>query len=159
VPRDAPRIVEWYRADATTRIRRVLFAGPAALTLGGLVIAVSFLAHQPRAIRIDAAALGFVLIAGGALYTMLGMQRILRDDLCVALRTDGLMIQSVAGDTLITWDELREASWDAAREELVLQRMQDGPVVLARPFARITGAAMAVQITSIQRKAAMNLLR
>jgi hypothetical protein len=155
----APRILAFYRADPWARMRRVLFVGPSALTLGGLVIAVSFLTHQPSAVRVDSAAAGFVLIAGGAIYTMAGMQRILRDDLSLVLRTDGVVVQSAAAETLIAWDELTGARWDSSRAELVLERARGEPLVLARPFARIAGPELAANIASTKRKVAMNLLR
>jgi hypothetical protein len=152
-------MVTFYRADPWKRMRRVLLAGPGALTLGGVVIAVSFLTHQPLSMRVDFAAAGFVLIAGGAIYTLAGMQRILRDDLTLVLRTDGVLIQSSARETFIAWDDLREARWDPSRSELVLERAAGEPIVLARPFARIAGPELAKAIASTRRKAAMNLLR
>jgi hypothetical protein len=156
---EGPRIVEWYRADSWPRMRRILLVGPALLTLGGLVIAVSFLTHQPRAVRVDAAALGFVLVAGGAIFTMVGMQRILREDLYLALRSDGIVVHSSAGETLVPWDELREARWDEVRAELVLLCAGAEPIVLARPFAGIGGRDLAARVAAVRRKAAMKLLR
>jgi hypothetical protein len=159
MPTRGPRIVTFYRADPWARMRRVLLAGPGALTLGGVVIAFSFLTHQPAGRRVDFAAAGFVLIAGGALYTLAGMQRILRDDLSLVLRTDGVVVQSSAGETFIAWDELIDARWEPSRSELVLERAGGEPVVLGRPFARIGGPELAATIVSTRRKAAMNLLR
>lgn len=155
---EGPRIVEYYRADAWPAMRRVLVAGPAVLTLGGLVIAFSFLTHQSHAVRLEAGAFGFVLIAAGALTTTIGMQRILRDELFVALRSDGIAIQSSAGETLVGWDDLREARWHADRAELVLEREAGAPIVLSRPFSRIAGGALAQRILAVKRKVAMNLL-
>jgi hypothetical protein len=158
----APRVLSFYRADPWRRMRRVLLLGPAALTLGGIVIALSFVTHQPARLRIDAAAAGFVLIAGGALYTLLGMQRILRDELVLVLRTDGVTIQPAtppSGETLIPWDELTAARWDASRAELVLERASGEPIVLSRPFAGVTGRELAEKITAAKRRVAMNLVR
>jgi hypothetical protein len=140
-------------------MRRVLVAGPSALTLGGVVIAFSFLTHQPPFARVDFAAAGFVLIAGGAIYTLAGMQRILRDDVSLVLRTDGVLLEASARETFIAWDELIDARWDPSRSELVLERARGEPVVLGRPFARIGGQELARTIVSTRRKAAMNLLR
>jgi hypothetical protein len=159
MPSGAPRIVTFYRVDPWKRMRRVLLAGPGALTLGGVVIAVSFLTHQPQNLRVDFAAAGFILIAGGAIYTLAGMQRILRDDLTLVLLTDGVLIQSSARETFIVWDELEDVRWDPSRSELVLERAGGEAVVLTRPFARIDGKELAGVIASTRRKAAMNLLR
>jgi hypothetical protein len=154
----APRILEFYRADPVPQMRRVLVIGPVLLTMGGLVIAVSFLEGMSRAVRLDAAALGFALIAGGAIVTILGMHRMLREDLYLALRSDGVVVQSASGETLVPWDELEQARWDAARCELVLVRADADPIVLRRPFARIAGRALAERILAIKRKVALNLL-
>jgi hypothetical protein len=155
----APRIVEWYRVDSIARIRHVLLRGPVALTSGGLVVAVSFLTRQGQDVRIAAAAAGFVLIAGGAVYTILSMQRILRDDVCLTIRTDGVAIQSAAVETIIRWSDLTSAEWDVARQELTLGRRDGGSVSIARPFAGISGAALAIRIAGAKRKSEMNLLR
>jgi hypothetical protein len=154
----SPRIIEYYRADAWPAMRRVLVAGPVVLTLGALVIAFSFLTRPPHAVRLEAGAFGFVLIAAGALATAVGMQRILRDELFLALRSDGVVIQSPAGETLVGWDDLRAARWEADRAALVLERRAGDPIVLSRPFSRIAGRALAERILAVKRKAAMNLL-
>jgi hypothetical protein len=162
MPADVPRLLSFYRADPWGRIRRVLLLGPTALTLGGLVIALSFLTHQPARFRVDAAAAGFLLIAGGALYTLVAMQHILRDELMLLLRTDGVIIQSAAepgGETLIAWDDLTAARWDPARSEIVLECARAKPVVLARPFAGVTGRELAQTIAATKRRVAMNLVR
>jgi hypothetical protein len=162
MPPDVPRILSFYRVDPWTRMRRVLLLGPAALTLGGVVMALSFVTHQSPRIRVDAAAAGFVLVAGGALYTLASMQRILRDDLVLVLRSDGIVIQAAAqpgGETLIPWDELTAARWDPSRAELILERESGEPVVLTRPFARIGGRELAASIAAAKRRIAMNLVR
>ena len=154
---EAPRILSFYRVDPWRRIRRVLLLGPGALATGGLVIAVSFLTRQPLGVRVDAAAVGFVLIAGGALYTLAGMHRILRDDLVLSLRTDGVMLQSEGRETLVAWDELTRVRWDPGPAELVLERASGEPIVLVRPFARITGRELADRVATTKRRLAMNL--
>jgi hypothetical protein len=162
VPRPAAAILSFYRADSWPRIRRVLLVGPTILTFGGLVVAVSFLTRQPRDVRTAAAALGFVLVAGGAIFTVLGMQRILRDEVYVILRSDGVVLQQHAGrgagETLVAWDDLERARWDAGRAALVLERKHGEPVVVARAFARIRGPDLAAQIEQSRRRAAMGFL-
>jgi len=154
-----PRILEWHRAAAGARMKRVLVLGPAVLTLGGLVIAASFLTRAPRALRADATLLGLALVAGAALFTMIGMQRILRDDRYLAVRTDGLFLQASGKETLIPWDRLERATWDPARRALVLERAEQPPIVVLGEFADIGGPELAGRIHAARRKAAMNLLR
>jgi hypothetical protein len=100
---------------------------------------------------------GFILIAGGAAYTLFGMHRVLRDDVYLALRTDGVAIQSAAGETLIAWDALQRARWAPETGALVLERAGAPPFVLERPFARIAGPALAERICAAKRRAAMRL--
>jgi hypothetical protein len=159
MPPERPRLVECHRAEVWPRMRRVLLLGPSVLTLGGLVIAASFLTHQPRALRVDATLAGLLLVAGGASSTMVGMQRILRDDRYLAIRTDGLFVQSVEEGVLVPWEELTGATWDDPRRELVLLRESAPPLSLFGSYAGIEGAALVGRVLSAKRKAAMNLLR
>jgi hypothetical protein len=157
-----PRVVAFYRADDWMRMRRVLLVGPAALTLGGLVISASFLGRLPRDVGAGVAIAGFALIAGGAVYTLLGMHRILREDAYLALRTDGIVVRSATppGEVFVAWDDLAAARWDDARAALVLERgTSEPPLVVSQPFARITGPDLAEHIRGTKRKVAMNLLR
>jgi hypothetical protein len=153
------RIVDWYRVDSGPRMRRVLVTGSSLLTLGALVTAVSFLARQALDVRVAATAVGFVLVAWGALFTVAGMHRILREDAYLAIRTDGLVLQSSSGETHLAWDALDSARWDSAGSALVLERRQGDAIVVARPFARIDGAALAGRIEQARRRAAMGMLR
>jgi hypothetical protein len=154
-----PRILEWYRADPWPGMRRVLVVGPALLTLGGLVIAVSFLSSVSREMRIDSSAAGFALIGGGALATMFGMGRILRDDSYVALRTDGIVIRVGGDETLVPWDALHAVRWDASRTVLILEREGAPSIAVERGFARTPGSEVAERIEQTRRRAALNMLR
>jgi hypothetical protein len=156
---DKARILEWYRADPWPRMRRLLFVGPGLLTLGGIVIAVSFLARQPRDVRVEAAAVGFVLVATGAIVTMLGMHLMLRDDEYLALRTDGLVLRSGGVETLVAWDDVHAARWDAPAGALVIERQNGERVVFDRRLARIAGAALPELIERTKRRVAMKLVR
>jgi hypothetical protein len=129
------------------------------LTAGGLIVFLSLVTRQPLDVRVAAAVAGFALIAGGALVTMLGMHRILRDDVCLALRTDGVVLQSSGRESLVVWDELDGVRWDEARHELILEREGAPPLTIERSFARIDGPALVQRIEATKRKAAMNLLR
>jgi hypothetical protein len=156
-----PRIVEWYRADPWPRMRRFVLIGPALLTLGSLVVAVSFLTHQPADVRTAATMVGFALVASAALVTTIGMSRMLRDrdDAYVALRTDGVVLRTNGRETLVPWHELAAARWDAARAELVLERDGADEVRTACRFARVSGRELAERIARTKLRAAMNLLR
>jgi hypothetical protein len=159
VPATAPRILSFYRAVHWARMRRVLLLGPGTLAAGCLVVAISFLTRQPAGVRTAATAAGLVLVAGGALYTLAGMHRILRDDIVIVLRTDGLALtlQEPARELFIEWDELEAARWDAPSARLILERRSTSEVILTRPFAGISGKDLAARIAATKRRLAMNL--
>lgn len=153
------RIVEWYRPDTSARVRRILLVAPALMSFGGMVIAVSFVTHQPERVRVESAAAGFILIAGSAVFTAATMYRILREDGSLALRTDGVTVQSAARETLVLWSDLEGVRWDPAQRALVLERKGADPVVVTWSFARISGPELAERIERDRLKAAMGLLR
>lgn len=152
-----PRILEWYRADPWPRMRRVLLVGPTILTLGGLVIAVSFLTRQPADVRAMAVVVGFGLIIGGAGFTLASMHAILRSEVSLVLRTDGVLVQSASAETLVPWDDLRDVRWDAVAAALVLERSSGEAVVVGRPPARMAGPELAARVLQQKRRTAMNL--
>jgi hypothetical protein len=153
------RILDWYRPDTSARVRRILLVAPGLMSFGGLVIAVSFITRQPERVRVDAAALGFVLIAGSSVFTAATMFRILREDGSLALRTDGVVVQSAGRETLVGWSDLEAARWDASRKALILDRKGADPLVVAWSFAGISGPALAERLERDRLKAAMGLLR
>ncbi|HTB72040.1 MAG TPA: PH domain-containing protein [Polyangiaceae bacterium] len=155
---DPAVILDWYRADPWPRMRRVLIAGPSLLSLGGLVVAVSFATREPRDVRAAAAVIGLALVASGAGLTLAGMFHILRDDAYLAIRTDGVAFRSPAGEMLLAWSDLARARWDDRRVELVLERKEGEPVVVARPFARIGGPELAGKIELARRRESLGML-
>jgi hypothetical protein len=156
------RIVDWYRVDNWPRMRRVLVAGPALLSLGGLVMAISFSTREPGAVRAAAALVGMAIVASGAGTTLAGMYRILRDDSYLAIRTDGLAMRLGAVETLLPWAELSRARWDAVLAHLVLERSDEAMIereslIVARRFAGVGGPALAERIERARRRASMGM--
>jgi hypothetical protein len=156
---DAPTVLEWYRVDNSRRIRRVLFGGTGVLTVGGLVVAVSFITRQSHDVRLAAAAIGFTCVFGGALFTMIAMHRTLRDEDSVTLRTDGVAVRAGGDETVVAWSDLERAKFDAGRAVVVLERKGGDPVVIARKHAGIGLPALAVRIEDTRRKASFGMLR
>ena len=151
------RMLDWYRVDPRSRMRRVLVAGPALLSLGGLVVAVSFATRESAAIRELADVAGLFLVASGAAVTMLGMYRILRDDAYLSIRTDGVMLHTSSLETFVAWDELGRVRWDGARVALILERKEGDPTVVTHRFATIDGPALAERIERARRRVAMGM--
>jgi hypothetical protein len=151
-------ILDWYRADPWPRMRRILVLGPALLSLGGLVVAVSFATRQPQTTRSIAAVVGLALVASGAGLTLAGMFWILRDDAYVAIRTDGLAFRLPPSETLVPWADLARARWDEAQVALVLECTGGEVLVVPRRFAGIAGPELAAKVEQARRRAALGML-
>jgi len=154
------RIVDWYRADVSRRMVGLLVTGAATMGLGGFVVAVSFVTRQPERVREYAMVVGLVLVASSATFTSVAMQRLLRQDVSLVIRTDGLCINDAQGAaTVVPWTDLTRARWDATRGVLVIERADAEPVVVAWAPAGISGPDLAARIERERQRAAMGLLR
>jgi hypothetical protein len=151
------QMLDWYRVDAWRRMRRVLVAGPALLTLGGLVVAVSFATREPASVRELADIVGLFLVAAGAAVTMAGMHRILRDDAYLSIRTDGVMLHSASLETFVAWTDLERVRWDGARPAILLERREGDAIVISHRFATIEAPALAERIERARRRTAMGM--
>jgi hypothetical protein len=156
---DRAVIVDWFRADNSKRMRRVLVTGATSLLSGGLVIAVSFLTRQPEHIRQLSAAFGIVMVASSAAFTSFGMRAILKEDSSISLRTDGVAFQVGSTETLVLWPDVATAQWDEARQALVIERLGAEPVIVPWRPARISGPDLAARIVRDKQRASMGLLR
>ena len=141
-------------------MRRVLLIGPPVLTLGGLVIAVSFLdasvARRPRRGRHRRAR---PRRRRRAAFTIAGMHRILRDDTYLASAPTASCSSPARARRVSPGTSSARARWDATRAALVLERSGASrePVVVSRPFAGIAGPALAGQIEQARRRASLGL--
>jgi hypothetical protein len=158
---DDVRILDWYRVDHGSRMRRVLIAGPSLLSLGGLIVGASFVSREPSAVRACMAAVGLAVVAMGGALTLGGMYRILRDDTCLAIRTDGVMLRTAAGgaaEVLVPWEGLAKARWDGARAVLVLERTEGEAIDVTSRFAGVAGGPLAERIERTRRRIALGIL-
>jgi hypothetical protein len=156
---DRAVIVDWFRADNSRRMGRVLVTGAASMLSGGLVIAVSFLTRQPEHVRQLSAAFGIVMVASSAAYTSFGMRAILKEDSSISLRTDGVSFQVGSTETLVLWSDVGSAKWDEEHRSLVIERVGAEPLVVPWRPARISGPDLAARIERDKQRASMGLLR
>ena len=156
-------MLDWFRVDNGRRIRRVLLIGPSLLSLGGLVVALSFSARSSESVRTLAIVVGMALVAAGAGSTLAGMARILREDSYLAIRTDGVALRFEAAEAVHLWENITRIRWDAARGALVLElrgegdREGAGEVTVARTFAGVTGPALAERLERSRRRVSMGM--
>jgi hypothetical protein len=159
MPSRPAHIVEWYRVDQSRRIRRVLGVGATLVTIGGLVVGLSFLTRQRHDVGVVEAFVGLLWVAAGSLQTVVRLQRVLRDDAHILLRTDALAMQAGTSEIAVAWDDIASARWDEQRTAVIVVRSSGEELVLDRPFAGIEGPQLVRRIEDAQRKSRFNLLR
>ena len=156
---EAPSVISFYRVDQSRRIRRVLIVGAGLITVGAIVMALSFLTRNTDAVRQVATTLGLVCTVAGGLGAVVGMSRALREDTCLVVRTDGLMTQSAGQETLFRWADIERIRLGADAETIVVVRLDGTEITVAdRPFAGTETKALAGELDTMRRKAAWNLL-
>lgn len=156
-PPALPRVLEWYRADDTRRIVHVVLTGSVLVTAG--VAALALALGRPflewRGLWLAMGALG--VLAGPAL-TIMGFQRLMAQEVCLALRTDGVCLHQAGADTLVSWDMLDQVRWDAPNAALVLEGAHQPALVIVARFSGIDGPDLARRVQQVRRRALMNLL-
>jgi len=89
------------------------------------------------------------------------MHRILRNEVSLVLRTDGVLVQLGREETVVPWDDLQQVRWDHATSSLVLERTRGAPIVVQRPRpdgrAPTGGPQMAARVMQLKRRQALNL--
>lgn len=150
-------ILEWYRANSSGPMLRILVTGAAAMLLAAVVIAASFLTRQPEQIRAWSAGAGLVLAVSSGAFTHFSMYRLLSRDASLAIRTDGICLQAQGTESVLPWDEIERAGWDAARRRLVIERAGADPVVVTWIPAGISGPDLAVRIERERMRVALGL--
>ena len=127
------------------------------MLLAAVVIAASFLTRQPERVRAYSAATGFVLAAGSGAFTHFSMLRLLNRDACLAIRTDGICLQTRETESIFLWAEIVRAGWDAAERRLIIERAEADPVVVTWVPAGISGPDLAARIEQERKRVAMGL--
>lgn len=154
-----PKIVEWYRVDETPRIVGAALKGGLLITVGCFSIgaALSSMVSDDGTVRALAGAFGAVCIISGPILAITAFQKILSQEVYLALRNDGLYVQLVGRKELIAWDDVEEARTDEAGA-IVIRRKGSEPLVITQQFASISPRDVCERIHAIRRKAQWNLL-
>jgi len=156
-----PEIVSFYRIDPWVRMRRALTFGSTMVTLGALVMGVSFVTHQSEHVRMIAAMCGIGTVVLGAASAVFGMQRVLSDDRCIVVRTDGLVSQVNGAETFMEWDSIASIRLDATGGAIVVERRGEHAALrmAGGTFRGFTSATLAVELDGMRRKASFGMLR
>jgi hypothetical protein len=154
-----PSVISFYRVDQSRRIRRVLVVGAGLIVLGATVMAVSFLTRSSEDVRRMATTVGLACTVAGGLSAVIGMSRALREDTCLVVRTDGLMMQSEGRESLFRWADIERIRLGEDARTIVVVRADGSEITVAdRPFAGTETKALAQELDGMRRKAAWNLL-
>jgi hypothetical protein len=156
-----PEIVSFYRVDPWMRMRRALTFGSTVVTLGALVMGLSFLTHQNEHVRMVAASGGIATVVLGAGAAVFGMQRVLADDRCIVVRTDGLVSQVNGAETFMAWDSIAAIRLEPGGGAIVVERRGEEAELrmVGSAFRGWTSATLAVELDGMRRKASFGMLR
>jgi hypothetical protein len=103
--------------------------------------------------------LGLASIATGGAVAIVGLNRTLRDESYLALRSDGAYFRAGRERSLLRWDEVCAVRWDEDRRAVVFERHEGEPWLRVERFAGIAGPDLAKRASEIRRKALFGLLR
>lgn len=150
-------IVEWFRPDRTRRIKQVCAVAASVLATGALTVGLARSADLSESQRLLIGVIGGVCTAGGPLYCVLALWRVIGPDIYLALRSDGVFFHSPAGELLVRWDVLTQARAEA--EGRLVLGTDDGDQRIDDHFMDVTTQELARRINRTQQKALMGLLR
>ena len=102
--------------------------------------------------------LGLASIVGGAGVAIVGLNRVLREEHFLALRTDGAFFRAGRTRSLIRWEDVAEVRWDEGLRALSLERHDGDAWVRVERFAGIDGPELARRVAEVRRKALFGLL-
>ncbi len=154
-----PVMLEFFRLDRSDVIVPTLTIAIALTMIGSLLVAAGFVVHRyGTSFEHLLTTIGILSTAAGPTIVILRLRRVLTDESYVALRTDGVALHKGTVETLVRWEELTEVHFDEARKAVVLERGDQGEVLVTERFAGIDHAALAKRIDDLRRKASFNLL-
>ena len=152
-------ILSFYRRDEP-RVRGILVRGGVALTVGAFLLLVCALTerlHLSPMVRWSLSALGIFLFGYALITGFLQLPTLLRYEVYVAIRTDGLFLSLEPDpEILVPWEDLE--SVDAEGDEIVMRRRAGEPLRLSGRFGGKTTAELAQCLDDARRKSSLNLL-
>ncbi|MGE0784609.1 MAG: hypothetical protein AB7S26_02900 [Sandaracinaceae bacterium] len=175
---DGGRIVDHFRVDTSRELFTGLAIGAVLMTLGSFVIGAALaadlragghalgLAHEAALtsgvpgrgpLGLAMIGLGLLLIAIGGGGAILRLNRGLRDERYLALRTDGAYLRLGERRELLCWEDTEAVRFEPGRGVVFTQH--DGEEwVVAERFGGLDGPALARRAAEVRRKALFGLL-
>lgn len=158
--------LESYRVDVTGRAWPILVPAALLTSVGAVLICTSFIGHGVLMHRSELTFLGAFCMLTGLSLAVYCMRSLLGEDEYIAALEGGMLLHCRDADAFVPWDELASIRWDAALEAIVLERHEDEPIALARPFVGgpSGGAAggsndkLAARLDELRRKATFHLI-
>jgi hypothetical protein len=150
-PKRRVRMLEWYRADRTERIRRVLVLASVLVMTGATVGAAAIRWGHGLAF----VALG--LVVSGGVTAIAGLRRELMEERWLALRTDGLVYAHGGKTRRMPWRFVEDARIEGAVLVVVLRSGKR--IEIRERFAGTTRSVLADHIAHTRMRWQHGLLR
>jgi hypothetical protein len=174
----APKVVAGYQRDVRSRLVLAILPGALAWGIGATILLFGlepFLANDPARFLRNRPTFRSEpqrpppsgttpLIGLGALMCLLspfvfafGLKRSLDNDHYLLFRTDGLVRRDDGAVSIVSWDDIEDASVDA-EGRLVVHLRDDEFFVIDEQFIGVTNKELASKVREIRRKALWGLL-
>lgn len=153
-------LLEWYRADATAAVVRVVVLGSALVMCGVVCVGLCLSgAGGGQVVNVLLGVVGALCTLAGPGVTILGFQRVLSQDVYLAVRREGLAFHDGGTEQRVSWDDLVEARSEGDPPRLTLVRRAEAPLHLPVRFDGVDAPELARRLNQVRRRALMNLLR
>jgi hypothetical protein len=146
-----PRMLEWYRADRSQRLQRVLVLASALVAAGAVLGAAAIRWGHGLAF------VALLLVASGGASAILGLWREMRQERWLALRTDGLVYSRDGRTRRMPWRFIEDVRAEGASLVIVLRSGKR--IEIRERFTGTTRAALSQQIAQMRRRSELGLLR
>ncbi|HJL18638.1 MAG TPA: hypothetical protein RMH99_23455 [Sandaracinaceae bacterium LLY-WYZ-13_1] len=103
-------------------------------------------------------ALGIASICAGGGVAIVRLNRVLREERYLALRTDGAYFQAGDERALVKWEDVATVRWDEPSAAVLFERHDGEPWRRAERYAGIDGPGLAKRAAEVRRKALFGLL-
>lgn len=154
-------VLEWHRPHPGRDLWRIYGVGVSLLLVGVLVLGVVFAwgYRLEPILRLFLGGVGGLGVVCGPLYTVLGFQSLFQEDVCLVLRSDGLIYMHNQETTFVSWDAMVRVVGEDAPPLFCVEREEEAALRIAGSFLGILPSVLAKRVWDVRRRALMGLLR